>query len=313
MPLTPRALPLALALSVAAAALSSTRAALADPKQECAAAYEKTQTLREQGKLIEAREQALSCGVPTCSVYVVKDCTQWLAEIDASMPTVVAAAEDQTGADTLDARLSIDGHAARTRLDGKAIAVNPGEHVFRFEIAGAEPVEVRVLVRQGEKNRRVAASFKKAPPALPPVPPVVPPPVAVVPVLPPPGPPPPSEAKVPVWAWVSGGAGLVLLGVGAGFGGSALSAQSQLHDLCGADLSKCPRSKEAKGTPLANQRTVGLDAFLGLGAAGLAGITIGVIGIATRGPSGSALPPQASQTSVGLSVRPGGFSLDGRF
>jgi len=46
----------------------------------------------------------------------------------------------------------------------------------RFEMAGAAPIEQKVLIRQGEKNRRLSASFKKAPPLAVPVPPPVAPP-----------------------------------------------------------------------------------------------------------------------------------------
>jgi hypothetical protein len=47
------------AAALAASILAAGAGARADSKQECAAAYEKTQTLREQGKLIDARKQAV--------------------------------------------------------------------------------------------------------------------------------------------------------------------------------------------------------------------------------------------------------------
>jgi hypothetical protein len=279
--------------------LASAAEARADVKQECAAAYDKTQTLRDQGQLVAARAQALACSASTCPGFVVKDCAQWLAEIDAAMPTIVLTAEDAAGADTLAVRVMVDGILFRERLDGKAAPLDPGEHVIRFEIAGATPIEQRIVVRQGEKNRRVGASFRKQPPSS------TSGTYAATPDA-------PARARVPVWAWISGGLGVALLGVGAGFGVSALRAQSELGTLCGDDLAHCPASKEAQGRPLANQRTLGRNAFIGLAAGGVVGIVVGIVGIAT------ASPPKAPTRSA-VSFMPyasplgSGFAVTGRF
>jgi hypothetical protein len=128
-------------------------------KQECAAAYEETQVLQRRGKLIDARKQAAACSAPACSVYVTRDCTQWYAEIDATLPSVVLAAKDATGADARAVRVTVDGQLFAEQLDGKGAPIDPGEHVVRFEMAGAAPIEQRVLIREGEKNRAVSASF----------------------------------------------------------------------------------------------------------------------------------------------------------
>ena len=140
----------------------------ADSKQECAAAYEKTQSLRERGKLLDARQQAIACSASTCSVYVVRDCTQWLAEIDASMPTVVFTVENATGPDPSAVRVTVDGQTVAQTLDGKPVLLDPGEHVVRFEMTGVEAVEQKVTIQGGEKNRKLSASFKKAPPPMTP-------------------------------------------------------------------------------------------------------------------------------------------------
>jgi hypothetical protein len=128
-------------------------------KEECALAYDTTQVLRRQGKLISARQHAAACSVPACSVYVTRDCTQWYAEIDAILPTVVLAAKDATGADATAVRVTVDGQVFAEQLDGKGAPIDPGEHVVRFEMAGAAPIEQRVLIREGEKNRALSASF----------------------------------------------------------------------------------------------------------------------------------------------------------
>ena len=225
--------------------------ARADSKQECAAAYEKTQTLRDQGKLLDARKQALACSASTCSVYVVKDCAQWLSDIEASMPTVLVTAEDAAGFDTVAVSVTVDGQLVAKTL-AKALSIDPGEHVLRFETDGTEAIEQKVSLRPGEKNRKLAISFKKPSPAGSPL--IVPPaPTAPLPsAAPRSATQPPAEPvaapgpervgrRVPGWAWVSGGAGVVAAGVGVGFGVGGLNANSAVIARCGGNAAKCPR------------------------------------------------------------------------
>ena len=105
-----------------------------------------------------ARDQLKICIRDACPTFVRNECTEWLAEVEASLPTVVLAA--RRGDQDLDeVRVTMDGHPIADRLTGTAIPLDPGTHVFRFELEGSPPIEQRVLVRVGEKNRRVAVSF----------------------------------------------------------------------------------------------------------------------------------------------------------
>jgi hypothetical protein len=83
-----RALFAMLALSLA---VSIARAAAADPppKAACAHAAEDGQRLRTEGKLREARESFTACAAERCPALVRSDCSGWLAEVEAAVPTVV--------------------------------------------------------------------------------------------------------------------------------------------------------------------------------------------------------------------------------
>jgi hypothetical protein len=299
---------------------TATAEARAASKQECAAAYEKTQSLREIGQLREARIQAASCSASSCSVYVTRDCLQWLTEIDAILPTVVFRAQDGAGANALAVRVMVDGQPVTERLDGEAVPLDPGEHVVRFEMAGAEAVEQKVTIQQGEKNRKLAVSFKKAPPARPPAPP---PAAAVSPVVRPPSTlaapkpdaapkPAPRSEDVPLWAWVSGGAGVVALGVSVGFGLSALNDQTELDNRCGGDDTRCPASTMAVTVPLTEQRNRAVSASLGLGAAALVGIGVAVVGV-VRAPSKASSPQTSFVLAPFGSPSSGGLTMQGQF
>ncbi len=313
------------ALLAAAALLGSFTAgteARADSKQECAAAYEKTQSLRESGHLLDARKQADACSASICSVYVVKDCIQWLAEIDKSLPTVVFTVENAATADPLAARITVDGQTVAGALDGKPIPFDPGEHVVRFEMTGAEAIEQKVTLQAGAKNRALTASFKQAPPPAPPAPtPASPPPIALPPptftapkpdLAPKAAPEGRSNGGVPSWAWISGGVGVVALGIGAGFGVSALNAQSKLVTACGGDPARCPADTKAMTVPLADQRDRNRNVFIGLEAAAVVGLGVAVVGI-VRSHS------KASSPRTGFVVAPfgspsgGGVEMQGQF
>ncbi|HEX4477606.1 MAG TPA: hypothetical protein VH142_21095 [Polyangiaceae bacterium] len=128
-------------------------------KEECAAAYEKSQELRASDKLHEARDALVICAQDACPSFVQADCTQWLAEVQRDMPTIVFAAKDQNRVDTASVAVILDGELLLSELDGKAVAIDPGQHTVHFEHAGADPIEQQIVVREGEKDRVVEVSF----------------------------------------------------------------------------------------------------------------------------------------------------------
>jgi hypothetical protein len=154
---------IALAALVAIGAAEQT--ARGDGTDACLAAYEKSQQLKQEGKLAASREQLVLCVQPTCPTVVKKDCSQWLAELDASTPTVIVNARDAEGKDVLNVRVLVDGAVLVDKLDGKPHAIDPGVHMFRYEREGAEPIEESIVIQEHEKNRVITA--KIAPPAQP--------------------------------------------------------------------------------------------------------------------------------------------------
>src|SRR5262249_31248274 len=61
--------------------------------------------------------------------------------------------------DLADVSVWIDGALSKKRLDGLPMALDPGEHVLRFEVAGGGSVEQRVVLRAGEQGRRIAVAM----------------------------------------------------------------------------------------------------------------------------------------------------------
>src|SRR5215470_4150062 len=78
-------------------------------KKACIEASEQGQQLRDEGKLIKAREKFLTCVRDTCPGMIRKDCTEWLAGVDANLPSVVVSARDESGHDVTTVRVLLDG------------------------------------------------------------------------------------------------------------------------------------------------------------------------------------------------------------
>lgn len=154
-----RALRFATTSAVVLASVAAAVPANADERAACVTASEKAQQLKNAGKLSEARDQLVICGRAECPKLVQQDCTQWMSEVLGMLPSVVPAAKDRRGRDIVDAKVSVDGKVLAETLDGKPLPVDPGVHVFKFETKGAPPVDEKIVVRQGEKNRIVTVTF----------------------------------------------------------------------------------------------------------------------------------------------------------
>lgn len=204
--------------------------ARADDKATCLAASEKAQQLRNAGKLSAARAELTICGRPECPAVVRQDCATWMNEIIASSPSVVFDAKDGKGKDLVDVRVFVDDKQAADQIDGKPVQLDPGQHVFRFESNGLAPIEERVVIKQGEKNRIISASFR-TPGAERPAPP---PPPAVE----------DSSGRTVMTVASIGliGVGAVGLGVGAVLGLQANSTINDLKGTCGVTQT-CPQGE----------------------------------------------------------------------
>jgi hypothetical protein len=177
--------------------LASTRVAAQDRKLACIASSDRAQVLRREGKLLDARRELLACAESSCPGLVQKECSQWMTEVMAQLPSVVFGARDAAGRDLLDVRVTVDGVKVADRLDGRATEMDPGAHALRFERSGAPPVDEQVLIREGEKNRIVTVTVGEPAP-----PPPAPRPEA----------PKAAAAPVPAATWIFGGLGVALLG-----------------------------------------------------------------------------------------------------
>jgi hypothetical protein len=138
-------------------------------------------------------------------------------------------------------------------LDGTPVQLNPGNHRYRFETEGSDPVERELVIRVGERNRIVRIDFQSKPESEP------------APVAPPaaPTPSPPAAERSHTLPLVLGGVGI--LGVGA-FATFAVLGREQETELSGSCEPNCT---DAQVAPVRTKYLVA-DISLGVGIASLA-------------------------------------------
>jgi hypothetical protein len=178
--------------TLAAAAATSYVPTVHALDESCLTSPVEGQKLRRADKLIDAHARFSLCARRTCPARIVQECTRWLHEVDDITPSVVAVARDAQGADLLDVRLSIDGQPP-AELSARAIVLDPGPHKLVFQRPGSPDIAQDVLLREGEKDRVITATFKGKEPPPPPPPP----------------PPPIIERPVPLVVWILGGVAVV--------------------------------------------------------------------------------------------------------
>jgi hypothetical protein len=275
---------------VAALAATSTAALADDKRQVCGKAYEQAQYARKDRKLREARKHLLVCAQPDCPAATKTDCTPWLSEVEASLPTVVFGATDASGKEVADVKVTVDGAPVAEKLDGAAVEVDPGPHKFRFSLAGAEDVEQDVVVREGEKNRLLTVKFGGG--AAPPIHPPAPIPAA-----------PSGPTYLP--AGILTGVGVLAVGGAVIFGMGAKDDADELRTTC------APRCPSGRVDDVRSKLLVS-DVFLGAGV-----ISLGLAVYFFINPPGGKKSAPATAAAPLLDVRPqpGGATagLTGRF
>ena len=136
-------------LAVAPAARAADPTAL-----ECISASERGMALRNAHKLGDARATLLQCASAACPSDIREECARRVETVNRAMPTLVFGAKDAAGNDVTVVKVTMDKAPILDKLEGTAISLEPGAHVFTFEAPG-QPILTRDLViREGEKERR---------------------------------------------------------------------------------------------------------------------------------------------------------------
>jgi hypothetical protein len=155
-------------------------------------------------------------------------------------------------------KVLVDGEVVTEKLDGRAIEVDPGEHVLRLEPDGEAPMEQTVLIREAERERSIVVRVggRSEPSSVPPSATA-----ATSPTSPHPerldGSGEASSAGVGPWpAYVAAGVGGVALASFAWFALSGISARS--------DLASCKGDCDASAVDAVHRKFIVADISLGI-------------------------------------------------
>ncbi|MET0390528.1 MAG: hypothetical protein ABW321_31440 [Polyangiales bacterium] len=289
--------------SAAALCIAASTAAQAPGEvnlKSCVVAANESQQDRDDGRLREARRKMVLCASDACPANLRKDCREWLADVDARLPTIVVRVVDEAERDRTDVTVRLDG--VPIALDGRAVPLNPGQHVIEVEAEGAEPIHQVLLAAEREIARIIrirlqpTAAHEQGPELL----------SRSVSTdertTAPPSATPESTFRVPTAAWVLGGVGVAALGAFAYFGISASNEHDTLAQRCGP---LCSRDDTRNG----RAEALVADFSLGVGLAALAGGVIWTL-VGQERPESRA---SGLHIGAGLTSRGVTGSLQGRF
>jgi len=143
-----------------ASALLCLPARAADPAvSECLAASEASLKAGNEHQLRAERRSLLVCAAASCPSAVRKECMRRVEQVNVAIPSLVFEAKDENGNDLSEVKVTMDGEVLADRLDGSAIALDPGSHTFLFETEGQKPVSKDLVVREAVKERHEDVQF----------------------------------------------------------------------------------------------------------------------------------------------------------
>jgi hypothetical protein len=253
----------------------------------CIDASDEARALLARRQLVEARARLRLCAASSCDESVRSLCDDRLAEVTARLPTIIFDVKDRDGRDLTDVALTVDAAPSAEGAIGNELTLDPGPHAFVFSVAGAEPVELRVVLVERDKGRREHVVLGRAREEVLASPKQNDTPRSERPLAPSP------------WqtaGWITLGASAVGIGIGTAFGFMAIANNDDAH--CDAsNVCADPRARH-DARVAAGVSTV---SFVAGGVLAASGITLLLVAPKTAA--------RAANASVLLTSRPGGGAL----
>jgi hypothetical protein len=215
-----RSVSVVLSIGAALACWGVPISARANPsKQQCVDDNASAQELRRNGHFAEASERLERCALPACPAIVSEDCNRRLDDLKGAQPTLVFEVRSPSGVDIVSVRVSVDGQLLTDHLNGTPLKIDPGPHIFTFEVPGQPVVTERLLAREGERVRHERLVIGGSPT----------PPLSES----------PGRSTRQVIGLSAGALGVASVVVGTVLGLTARSAWTEAKSACGGDPSHC--------------------------------------------------------------------------
>jgi hypothetical protein len=128
--------------------------------QACLSAYKSAQELERIGRFLQAKELVDSCMSPGCGWVLQRKCAFLSSMMASDIPSVVPVVTDEAGKPRIDVKVTMDGAVLTSRLDGRAVPIDPGLHEFSFSMQNRVIVKRQIMIGQGERNRAILISLR---------------------------------------------------------------------------------------------------------------------------------------------------------
>lgn len=190
-----------------------------------------------------------------------------IAKLTPRLPKIKLSMKQQV----LGVTLRKDGEIVPAAVIGTEVPVDPGEHEIAADAPGHRPFRIRFELKESALREVVIE-------------------------LVPEGQADPRDGggRAPTWAFATGGAGLVLLGLSAGFRVDQAFVEGRQSGLCRGDVQGgCPPIGQYDPGPDNTRKNVDFGLFVGFGVAGVAAVAASIYGF-VRGSTSSPPPPVAA-------------------
>jgi hypothetical protein len=191
---------------------------------QCASQAEQASEFRDKGRLREAEALLTECARDACPKIVREDCRKAVSELRSQSPFLSVRLRDQSGSDVGGAEIRIDAKVVKSEDLARGILMDPGEHRISAKHPTLGTVDETVVIVRGDKLRSVALVLKGTETvATPTAKPAAAATATTQPL---------STERNRTAAYVVGGVGLVVFGVGAALGASGYVGYSSLAKEC---------------------------------------------------------------------------------
>jgi hypothetical protein len=124
-------------------------------KHACTNIYKTAQERQHAGKVREA-VQLLSTCTASCNPAQKKKCATVSSRLEADIPSIIPGFTDDTRTDV---QVRMDGELLTSRLDGRALPVDPGVHEFTFITEKGIVATQRVSIERGQHGQPISVAL----------------------------------------------------------------------------------------------------------------------------------------------------------
>jgi hypothetical protein len=141
--------------------LAALRPCVGKPVRLCDLTYKRALKLEREGKLIEAQAAWQACAKSACGSFVQRQCRIRYEQLVADTPSIVPTVSDAQGAPVVDVEVTMDGDVLASRIDGRALSIDPGLHEFVFQKNKEVLATQKIIILQGQRNHPVAVKLER--------------------------------------------------------------------------------------------------------------------------------------------------------